>query len=234
MESLERSLPLKILFSIFLLFIITSPTFAQVTATQQDIKFQTWVLAEGIPSVDEPVTKDDYISLPVKKLKEQIPFIISGMIYGWDFEYVPYDKLRGVAEFFDFSPVEEIQYPASNISYSEMKVEDGKLFCWVTYKRTDEMFALRQHWNSASFPHIKGKGYGSILNNFEGLQEAFNEAIKDAVREHYRTFIKNKPKEIRGRVLLEEEPLVNLYNGKYAVQIKLILRTEEIISYSAF
>ncbi len=234
MESLERSLPLKIFFAFFILIIITSPAFAQVTATQQDIKFQTWVLAEEIPSVDKLTAKDDFISLPVKKLKEQIPFIISGMIYGWDFEYVPYDKLRGVAEFFDFSPVEKINYPAPNISYSEMKVEDGKLFCWVTYKRTDDMFALRQHRNSAAVPHIKGKGYGSVMNNFEGLQEAFNEAIKDAVREYYRTFIKNKPKEIRGRVLLEEEPLVNLYNGKYAVQLKLILRTEEIVSYSAF
>lgn len=234
MESLERSLPLKILFSIFVIFAISLPAFTQVTATQQDIKFQTWVLAEEIPSVDEPVAKDDFISLPVKKLKEQIPFIISGMIYGWDFEYVPYDKQRGVAEFFDFSPVEEIKYPASNISYSEMKVEDGKFFCWVTYKRTDEMFALRQHWNSAAFPHIKGKGYGSVLNNFEGLQQAYNEAIKQAVHEYYRTFIKNKPKEIRGTVLLEENPLVNVYEGKYVVQLKLILRTEEILSYSVY
>ena len=71
MESLERSLPLKILFSIFVIA-ITSQAFAQVTATQQDIKFQTWVLAEEIPSVDEPVALDDAISLPVKKLKEQM------------------------------------------------------------------------------------------------------------------------------------------------------------------
>lgn len=234
MEGLERTLPLKIFFALLTLFFIASQAFSQVTASQQDIKFQTWVLAEEIPSVDELSEKDDFISLPVQKLKQQIPFIISGMIYGWKFEYVPYDKLRGVNEFFDFSPVEEINYPTSNISYSEMKVEDGKFYCWVTYKRTDDMFALRQHWNSAAFPHISGKGTGSVLNNFEGLQKAYREAIKEAVREYYRTFLKNKPKEVSGTVLLEENPTVGIYNGQYVVQLKLILRTEEILSYSVF
>lgn len=234
MESLERTLPLKIILALLTLFFIASQAFSQVTANQQDIKFQTWVLAEEIPSVDKPTEKDDFISLPVQKLKDQIPFIISGMIYGWNFEYVPYDKLRGVNEFFDFSPVEEINYPASNISYSEMKVEDGKFYCWVTYKRTDDMFALRQHWNSAAFPHISGKGTGSILTNFEGLQAAYSEAIKDAVRTYYRSLIKNKPKEIHGTVLLEENPTVGIYNGQYVVQLKLILRADEIIYYSVF
>ena len=49
MEGLERTLPLKIILALLTLFFIASQAFSQVTANQQDIKFQTWVLAEEIP-----------------------------------------------------------------------------------------------------------------------------------------------------------------------------------------
>ncbi|MBQ1710736.1 MAG: hypothetical protein II032_06435, partial [Treponema sp.] len=32
---------------------------------------------------------------PIKSIREIAPFIITGMVYGWKFEYTPLDKGRG-------------------------------------------------------------------------------------------------------------------------------------------
>ena len=64
--------------------------------------------------------------------------------------------------------------------------------------------------------------------------DAVRNAIKDAVRAYFRTKIKNKPKEIRGRVLLRREPLIGIDAGRYKVQLDFFLETDKIVPYTQF
>jgi len=54
------------------------------------------------------------------------------------------------------------------------------------------------------------------------------------VREYWRTMVKNKPKEILGRVLLIQDPRIYIYEGQYVVDLDFFLQTDRIILYSNY
>ena len=121
-----------------------------------------------------------------------------------------------------------------NISFSQLKTDESKFSCWVAYERTDLQFALRKHWNSVKFPKINGTGSGSVRDGDEGIRDAYAEAILKAVREYVQGFVKNKPKEISGTVLLEDFPLLSVQSGRYVAKLELLVDISRIVPYSSF
>lgn len=223
---------------LIILFLVASQSFfAQVLATQQDIKFPVWVLLEGVPSLEEKTDESQGpFTLAATRVKETVPFILQGMIYGWDFSYTPYDASRGVKEYFEMDSVGEITLADKNISFSEMSIDDAasKLTIWVTYKRTEELFEFRKHWDSVLFPKVRGEGSAPLTEGIEGLKTAYKQSVLNAVREYARKIEKNKPKEIKGAVLISDYPWVSVQSGRYVVKLELILEIDEILSYSVF
>ena len=59
-------------------------------------------------------------------------------------------------------------------------------------------------------------------------------ALKEAVRQYWRTLEKNKPKEISGTVLLIRDPRIYVKNGQYIVDLDFFLETDRIIKYTQF
>ena len=59
-------------------------------------------------------------------------------------------------------------------------------------------------------------------------------ALKEAVREHFRTQIKNKPKEITGRVLIKNLPKITSVSGKYIVDLDFFVEKDRIIQYTQY
>lgn len=237
----------KISFSkkFFFLFILISwamvfsrGAFAQVRPNQQNIKFPLWVLVDGVPSLEEKT--DESVNGPwalaAEKLRAVAPFVLTGMVYGWDFVYTPSDAKRKVDEFFSFEPVKEIFIGDPLISFSEPTVDEhgAKLNVWVEYARTDLQYELRKHWDTVSFEKIQGEGSAYVWFGTDGLKDAYKEAVKNGVRAYAQKIEKNKPKEISGRVLLADKPLVGVQSGRYVVKVKLILNLQEVIHYTSF
>ncbi len=209
---------------------------AQVLPGQQQVKFQVFTLTEGIPGLEEKVDEsvNGVFSLPISHLRQSVPFILEGILYGWSFSYTPSDKLRGVEEFFDFQSVNTVKIGDPRITFSGYKVDESFFSCWVSYDRTDEMMLYRRHWQSIYHPQIRGTGVASIYEGDEGFKAACAEAAKNALRNYARGIVKNKPKEITGRVLLSEAPLISIRNGKYVAQLEFLLEIDEILPYSSF
>ena len=89
-------------------------------------------------------------------------------------------------------------------------------------------------WASIQNPTIQGQGFGSISLGFDGIVEATKDAVKKAVREHYRGQIKNKPKEITGSVLIRKQPLLGIDAGKYTIKLDFFLECGTIRYYTVF
>ena len=89
-------------------------------------------------------------------------------------------------------------------------------------------------WASINHPTISGKGEGKIADGFDGITTAVKEAVKDAVRSYFRGTVKNKPKEITGKVLIRKEPFIGINSGRYVVQLDFFLETDRIISYTQY
>lgn len=226
----------KICFFIFFVFLFTFFSLpAQEISLENNIRFSLWAATEAVPGLEEFQPKDDLNSLPVSKIKKVAPFILSGMVYGWNFDYTPYDKSRKVAEYFDFSPVKEFsEDEISKIEYKSPWIQDQRLYAWIEFQRSESQVMLYNSWKSVSNRNIKGVGYAPISEGFEGIQKACGEALKNAVRDFERKHIKTKPKEIIGKALLSKPPVIGIDAGRYMVSLDFFMESDRIIEYKTF
>lgn len=190
---------------------------------------------DGKKFVDSAESRDISIfDYAIKRAKEISPYLLGGMLSGWDFDYVPYDKTRRVTEYFELTEVEPFNPQVNKISYKEPMPVENRLVCWVECERTAVQKLSYERWKSITHPRITGHGTASVEDGFEGIKAACSAAVKNAVREYWRTQVKNKPKEILGRVLLIQDPRIYIYEGQYVVDLDFFVETAKIVSYSYY
>lgn len=214
---------------------LTACIYAQTPSVVEHIRLALWAEADAYPELAEAQdTSSGVYDYPVKRIRTIAPFLINGMVNGWNFTYTPSDKLRGVDEYFSFSDILPLGTAADSITYADPWIEDGKVRCWAEFTRTPQMIRTYSLWASINHPIINGTGYGNIQDGFDGITEAAEDALKDAVRSYFRTKIKDKPKEISGKVLVRREPMLGISSGRYTVQLDFFLETDRIIPYTQY
>lgn len=259
---MERRLPYVKKICIFLLLLnavsgITVCTADEPSFGSKKIRFQLWTELDSFPGLERKVTDNEAFSKKPKNSyqKEQIEaqkkmalldfstermeslaeFLLEGMIYGWNFDYTPYDKSRKVAEFFEFTQIHPFDPLINKIDYESPEIiGTEKLRCWINTERTDSQYLSLREWNSVTVPKIHGTGSGSLEEDFDGIKKAVENAIKDAVREYFRTVIKNKPKEITGRVLVTGTPEIYIKSGRYYANLDFFMETDKIKEYNSY
>lgn len=233
MNLLKKPSRYSLLSAVILLFLAAPKVFSQTPDFTQKIRIPLWADLDAYPGAEEPLT-DGKFDFPVKRLKILSPYLINGMIYGWYFEFTPSDKLRAVKEYFNTIEIDSIEKSSNKIHYSEPWIENNRLYCWVEYERTDDMKWLLKNWFANTSELAHGRGKGPVSKGFDGIKEACDDALKDAIRSHYSPIIKNKPKEIDGRVLIRKEPRIGISNGYYIVELDFFLISDRIIKYTQF
>lgn len=212
-----------------------SAVWGQTVDFTEKIRIPLWAELDAYPELKESVNvSEEQYAYPIQQLKKLVPFILSGMVYGWDFVYVPYDKARGVAEYFEFTEIKSFESLIPLVKFDTPWQDDGKMHVWCEYNRNSSEIQNYYAWTSINNPVISGRGYGDVTEGFEGFSNAVEDALKNAVREHYRKVIKNKPKEITGSVLLRKEPVAGIDQGRYAVNLDFYLESDRIIEYTTY
>ncbi len=237
----------KLKLYIFLILFAGGMLYAQTPSVVRNIRLPLWAELDAYPGLfpvnDETdgqsenqneVRNEGQYDFPVKQIRKIAPFIISGMVYGWNFVYVPYDKARGVEEYLEVTEVVSSEVIKGGITYVSPWISDNNLNCWVEYSRTDSQVQNYQLWSSIQNPVIGGIGYASVEKGFEGIEEAAREALKDAIRNYYRKTIKNKPKEINGAVLVRDFPTLGISSGRYVINLDFFLECGKIVEYSVY
>lgn len=208
--------------------------YAQTPDQSSTIRIHIWSELDAYPGLKEAQnTSSGVFDYPVSRIKEVSPFLINGMVYGWNFTYVPSDKLRNVSEFFEIEPIAEIT-DKSKIEYQKPWIQDNLIHCFARYEKTPEEIWSHRTWTSISVKKAHGAGVCSVAKGFDGITEAATNAVKDAVRNFYRPIIKNKPKEIRGKVIISSEPMIGIKEGNYLIQLDFLLESDRIIMYTQF
>lgn len=170
----------------------------------------------------------------IERCRDITPFLMQGMLYGWDFDYMPYDKARGVQEYWSFTPKRDFDNNVNRLEYQSPIVKDDRLLVWAYCERTPRQQLEYKRWESLDHPKVTATGEASVENGFEAIQESCSAAAKKAVREYWRTKIKNKPKEISGSILLVGEPRIYIKNGKYISNLDFLLETDKIVPYTYY
>ena len=225
----------KLKLLIISILLLSDFSFAQTPSVIRNIRIPLWAELDAYPglelSSDENSGQFDF---PVSQMRRIAPFIISGMVYGWNFVYVPYDKARGVEEYLEVTEIVSSDVIKGGIKYTSPWISDNNLNCWVEYVRTDSQVQTYNLWKSIQNPVIGGIGYASVEKGFEGIEEAAREALKDAIRNYYRKVIKNKPKEITGSVLIRDFPTLGITSGRYVINLDFFLECGRIVEYSVY
>ncbi len=125
-------------------------------------------------------------------------------------------------------------YGPNKITYSSPWIDDTYLRCWCEYTRTKAEVQNYKAWASITNPVIRGRGYGSVRDGFEGIKDAAADSLKSAVREYYRGITKNKPREITGSVLIKNEPILGIDSGRYAINLDFFLECDTIKGYGIY
>ena len=239
---------LKRFLAIFLILTFSNFSFADDASQERTVRFSVWAQREVYPgyfdsdnvsekekNLNKNLEGDGEFSVPVRKIKEIAPFLVQGMVYGWNFDYTPSDRARAVSEFFEFLPIRELSDPElSSINYAKPWAADDRLSAWVEFRRSEAQIQSYRSWTSVQHPRIKGVGYAPLSEGFEGIRKASEQALKNAVRNYERTKVKTKPKQITGRVLISEPPLIGIDSGRYKVTLDFFMESVKIIEYKTF
>ena len=241
-QKINQKIKRRFLFAgLGLLFIFQ--LFAQTPSVIRNIRLPLWAELDAYPGLvpfdeenegEKSSQIEGQFDYPVKQMHKIAPFIISGMVYGWNFVYVPLDKARGVEEYLEVTEIVSSDVIKGGISYLSPWISENNLNCWVEYSRTDSQVQNYNLWSSIKNPVIGGIGYASVEKGFEGIEEAAREALKDAIRSYYRKTIKNKPKEINGAVLIRSFPTLGISSGRYVINLDFFLECGKIIEYSVY
>lgn len=221
--------------ALFILIVLAVPLFAQTPSVVRQIRIPLWAELDAYPELEDAANKDsEQYDYPVKSIREVAPFLVGGMVYGWEFSYTPSDKARGVEEYLEITEIVSSNTIKGGITYVSPWLENNRLNCWCEYTRNEAQIQNYNLWNSIKNPVIHGRGYGELSKGFAGLKDAAYDAMKNAVREHYRAVIKNKPKEITGSVLIRDLPTIGIDAGRYVINLDFFLEYGKIIEYSVY
>ena len=229
LQKIKKELLTAVLLCLFL------PVFSQTPSVIRNIRLPLWAELDAYPGLElSGDENENQFAFPISQMHKIAPMIINGMVYGWNFVYVPYDKARGVEEYLEITEIVSADVIRGGITYTSPWIENNNLNCWVEYTRTDSQVQSYNLWASIQNPVIAGIGYGSVEKGFEGIEEAVRESLKAAIRNHYRKTIKNKPKEITGSVLIRKFPTLGIDSGRYVINLDFFLECGKIIEYSVY
>jgi hypothetical protein len=215
------------------LLVLLIPALLSQAASADDRLFtRPWVELEPLVKIDEEYP------IPLEKarlrLLEEARLLVSGMIYGWTFVFTPSDRERRVQEVFQLTPVAEIPWGSPRLAALESEPVGTKLYARISYVMTEDERARRESWSSSAEAQSTGRGTGDLLLGPPGKPAALAAAIRDAVRNHLNTRVLNKPREIRGEVVLWDDPQTIVRPGAYITTARVRLRVTEIVPYRIF
>ena len=187
----------------------------------------------------EPVFRiEPEYPIPLEKagqwVLEEARTLLSGLVYGWTFSWTPSDAARKVADRFDLVPVAEIPWGSDRLVVRQTRVEEARLFAQVFYTMNPAEQLRRESGAGAVVDAATGIGEAPAMKGRQAKAEALANAIKDAVRNQLHTRILNKPRQIRGEVVLWDDPQVWVASGAYHAVAKIRLRVVEIVPYRIF
>jgi len=169
-----------------------------------------------------------------RRLLEEARLLFSGMVYGWTFVYTPGDKERRVEESFLLTPIAEIPWGSPRLSVQETEITDLKLFARISYVLSDDELARRASWAGNSAALSTGRGTANVFLGPAEKLASLREAMRDAVRSHLAARVLNKPREIRGSLVLWDDPRTVVRAGTYATTARVKLQVSEIVPYRIF
>jgi hypothetical protein len=168
------------------------------------------------------------------RLVEEAAFVFSGQLWGFSFDWTPSDRARKIAESFDLLSARKIERGDPRLIPEASRVEEGRLLAYVSWRASPGELALLASYAREPWKNAQGLGRGDYGRGLEGRRLAYEEAARAAIRELLRSLEPNKPRRVRGRLVLSAVPRIAVVDGAYLVQARFRIEVTEIYRYEVF
>ncbi len=171
---------------------------------------------------------------------DEAAWVFSGMIWGFDFSYTPYDKTRALAERFELSPITSLSPGELRLSGKAerrpplgMGAEDEYRY-FVECRPGAALDELMSGYGAEPWKGSQGLGKADMNVGVKGRRAAYEDALRQAVRSCLQGLEPNKPRLVKGRVALERPPSLAIRDGFYAAQVRARVMVVEVFSYKVY
>jgi hypothetical protein len=193
---------------------------------------ETW--AELDPIVADGTERPLPREVALEQLLSDVQYTVSGMVYGYRFDYVPGDPSREIEESFELTPFAAIPRGDSRLTVLQTWIDHDRLVARVGYGLSAEQEGWYQGWHSSANARSSGSGVSSLFLGPSNRIDAISDGIRDAVRNHVRAVEFTRPQRITGAALLAEYPLFGIERGDYRARVDVLLQVDEIIRFQTF
>ncbi|MFP4619121.1 MAG: hypothetical protein ACLFMZ_09795 [Spirochaetaceae bacterium] len=170
----------------------------------------------------------------IRRVLEEARVVISAMLYGYEVEYTPLDRARGMEERLVVEPIAQIERGDPGLRALDTRAADGRLYVRIRYDLKDHQIRRRNSWKSNTYPSVTASGSVSLSKGPQGKLLSFEEAVKEGLRAYLRPKEYNKPREIVGKVLFLDPPYTRLDAGGYHSKVRMKLKIDEVVPYGAY
>jgi len=209
-----------------------------VAVTSIGFAADEYVVAEVWAEFDPIVADGSDRPLPravaLERLLDEVQFVVSGLVYGYRFVYVPGDPAREIAESFQLDPYGSIPRGDPGLTVLQTWVDGDRLVARVGYEVSPEQSGWYQGWHSSANVRSSGVGVSSLFLGPTRKTEAISDGIRSAVREHVRAEEFTRPQQIVGAVLLASYPQFGIVRGNYQTTVDVLLQIDQIDRFQTF
>lgn len=175
-------------------------------------------------------------------------YAFSGMIYGFNFTYTPWDIKRNVADSFNLTLLALIPWGSKSLQIAETRSDTQFTYAYIEYSLSDFEKSLVASWQSQVYVRSQGTGscpMGSLSSSESGAfisdeaikeerKKAIEDAVKNAVKQYAQDLIINKPRLISGSCIFVDNPRIIQKEGSYVATVKIRLFIKEVIPYKVY
>lgn len=179
-----------------------------------------------------PIALEDEILSAKDYLQEEYRWLLSALVYGFRFEYVPSDEKRQVQEQWDLVLINEVRQQEYEIEALYHGGSPVPLF-QVRYNLSLGEIAYKKRSRDSGYAFASGKNINALRETDTRI-EATKEAIKEAIRWYWRQKIYNKPASMSGEIILRDPPYLWVENGEYFSTVTIAIKTKKIKKYDFF
>ncbi|MGO8694428.1 MAG: hypothetical protein ACLQMF_12245 [Rectinemataceae bacterium] len=226
-----RSLPLALAFALALGI---GGAAAQAQGDDGAVRFRSefWAEIEPVSDLGDPwpVPPEERS----RRIMDEAAWIYSGMIWGFEFSYTPYDKVRRIEERFDLKSLGSIRSDDPRLSLGPSRVEGGSTRAFVTYHPLPDEEARVVSYADEPWRGTQGIGRADYLLGWKAHRAAYEDGLREAVRSLLQLIEPNKPRRVLGRVVFERVPALGLAGGFYTSQVRARVEVSRILRYEVY
>lgn len=185
------------------------------------------IVQEGAGQDTGPLDRQEAI----RRLLEEARTTFSAMVYGLAFVYTPSDAARSVGEVFELTPHGTIPWGDLRLTVVDTRLVGDRLHALIRYELTAEQQSWREAWQTGTIAKAAGEGTGNVFLGYRERETAMVNALKESIRSHLRPRLPNKPREVRGELLLWDLKGTYVTAGEYHTRLVTRLRLTSVIPY---